>query len=110
MELFYLVESIDHVQKYPAFIVCSILQVFILVVVGLTEVVLNLELGGLQNLLDVHSVDLLRVKGCMNTRVSIELALIVEQLVKEGPLWQLFDDEFMPCRRNWHSFIRQFDV
>ena len=27
----------------------------------------------------------------MNTRVSIELALIVEQLVKEGPLWQLFD-------------------
>ena len=47
MELSDFVESIDHVQGYPAFIVCSSLQVFILVVVGLTEVVLNLELGGL---------------------------------------------------------------
>ena len=63
------------------------LQVFVLVIVRLTEVELNLELGGLQNLFDVHRVYLLRVKSRMDTRVSIELALIVEQLVEEGPFW-----------------------
>ena len=64
----------------------SLLQVFILVIERLTEVELNLELGGLQNLFDGHRVYLLRVKRRKSTRVSIELLLVVEQLVKKGPL------------------------
>ena len=79
----------------------SLLHVFILVIVRLTEIELNLELGGLQNLFDVHRVYLLRVKRRMNTRVSIELLLVVEQFVEEGPLWQLFDvhvEDVFPLR------------
>lgn len=91
MEFFKFGEVVDELKLDPAVTLGRILQVRIFVVICLAEVIFNLELDSLLHCFLRKDFKKVLIKNCVLFSVLVELIVVKNHLIKDGPFRQFCD-------------------